>query len=111
MVRPPGIAPIAASDVGSDAAQAASTTNERRTLTDQVTPNNRDDGLFRTAGQEDERQPASDVTDARPMTRPSRNLFHHAVNREAEEDQQPTAQRDEASMRSLRFPFDDSGCR
>jgi hypothetical protein len=111
VVRPPGIA--SNRDIGCRvvAAQAASTTNERRTLTDQVTPNNQDDGLFRTAEQEDERQLASDVTDARPMTRPSRNLFHHAVNRGAEEQQQPTAQRDEASMRSLRFPFDDSGCR
>jgi hypothetical protein len=85
--------------------------HERRTLTDQVRSHNRDDGLFRTPGQEDERQLASDVTDARPMTRPSRNLFHHAVNRGAEEHQRPTAQRDEASMRSLRFPFDDSDCR
>jgi hypothetical protein len=80
-------------------------------MTDQVPPHNRDDGLFRTAGQADKRQLASDVTDVRPMTRPSRNLFHHAVNREAAERQRPTAQRDEAAMRSLRFPFDEGDCR
>jgi hypothetical protein len=45
------------------------------------------------------------------MTRPSRNLFHHAGNREAGKHQQPTAQRDEAAMRSLRFPFEEDDCR
>jgi hypothetical protein len=45
------------------------------------------------------------------MTRPSRNLFDHAVDREAAKPQHPRVQRDEASMRSLRFPFDDSDCR
>jgi hypothetical protein len=91
-------------------------------LTDQVLPHNQDGGLFRSAGQADERELASDVqaderelasdvTDVRPMTRPSRNLFHHAGNREAGKHQQPTAQRDEAAMRSLRFPFEEDDCR
>jgi hypothetical protein len=51
---------------------AAPTTDERRTLTDHVTPHNQDDGLFRTAEQADEQQLTSDVTDVRPVTRPSR---------------------------------------
>ena len=111
MVRPPGIAPNRDIECEILGAQAASTTNERRTLTDQVKPHNQDDGLFRTAEQPDQRQLASDVTDVRPMTRPSRNLFDHAVDREAAKPQHPPVQRDEASMRSLRFPFDDSDCR
>jgi hypothetical protein len=85
-------------------------TKERHTVTDDVTPPNQDDGLFRTAGQADERQLASDVTDVAPMTRPSRNLFHHAADREAVEHQRPAVQRDEAAMRSLRFPFDEGKC-
>lgn len=110
-VRSPGIA--ANREIGCQivAARAGFKTSERQILTDHVTPRNRDDGLFRTAGQADEDQPASDVTDAEPMTAPSRDLFHHAVNREAAKHQRPTAQRDEAAMRSLRFPFDESDCR
>lgn len=88
----------------------ASTTEERRTLTDHVTPHNQDDGLFRTAGQADEQQWASDVADVRPVTRPSRDLFPHAVNHEAAEHQRPATQRDEATMWSLRFPFDEDDC-
>jgi hypothetical protein len=61
--------------------------------------------------QADEGQVASDVTDARPVTRPSRDLFHHAGDQGAVENQCPTAQRDEAAMRSLRFPFDEDDCR
>jgi hypothetical protein len=80
-------------------------------LSDHVTPHNQDDGLFRSAGQADERQPASDVTDSRPSTPPSRNLFHNAVNHEAAVHHRPTIQRDEATMRSLRFPFDEDDCR
>jgi hypothetical protein len=94
------------------AAPAAPATGERRNVTDHVTPHNQDDGLFRVAGQADERQLASDVTtDVRPVTRPSRDLFHHAVDHEAAEYQRPTTQRDEAAMRSLRFPFDEDDCR
>jgi hypothetical protein len=80
-------------------------------LTDQVTPHNHDDGLFRTAGPADERQVASDVADVRPVARPSRDLFHQATNHDAEEHQGPATQRDEAAMRSLRFPFDEDDCR
>ncbi len=88
------------------------TTDERRELlTDQVTPYGQNDGLFRTAGQAEERQLASDGTDPRPITRPSRNLFHNAVNHGAAERESPTTQRDEATMRSLRFPFDEDDCR
>ncbi|MGH3685069.1 MAG: hypothetical protein ACRDRU_07585 [Pseudonocardiaceae bacterium] len=76
-------------------------------MTDHVTPHNQDDGLFRAAGQTDERE--LDVTDVRPVTRPSRDLFPHAVH-EAAEHQRPATQRDEAAMRSLRFPFDKDGC-
>ncbi len=56
-------------------------------------------------------QLASDVTDVRPVTRPSRDLFLHAVNHGAAEHQRPATQRDEAAMRSLRFPFDEDDCR
>jgi hypothetical protein len=91
------------------AAHIAPTTDEGRNLTDHVTSRNQDDGLFRTAEQADE-QLASDGTDVRPVTRPSRNLFHHAVDHEAAEHQRPTTQRDEATMRSLRFPFDEDDC-
>jgi hypothetical protein len=106
VVWPPGIAPNR--DVGCQivAAHAASVTKERRALTDHVKQHNHNDGLFRTAEQADERQVASDVTNGRPRTRPSRNLFRHAVNCEAAEPQRPTTQRDDAAMRSLRFPFD-----
>ena len=79
-------------------------------VTDQVTPHDQDDGLFRTAGP-DERQFASEGTDDRPMTRPSRNLFYNAANHEPAEHQRPATQRDEATMRSLRFPFDEDDCR
>lgn len=81
-----------------------------RNLTDQVTPPDEDDGLFRTPGQADERPAASDVTNVKPLMRPSRDLFHHTVEHEADRRQQPTTQRDEAAMRSLRFPFDDDDC-
>jgi len=90
---------------------AAPSTDERPTLTDHVAPHNQDDGLFRTAGQADERRLASDVTDVRPVTRPSRDLFAHAVNHGAAEPQRPATQRDEAAMQSLRFPFDEDDCR
>jgi hypothetical protein len=106
VVRPLAWHQTATSDVDRRGSRAL-TTEERRILTDHVTPRNQDDGLFRTAGQADEQQLASDVTDVRPMTRPSRDLFHHAVNHEAAEHQRPTTQRDEAAMRSLRFPFDE----
>ena len=89
---------------------AAPRPNERRTLTDHVTQHNQDDGLFRAAGQVEEqqkRQLASDVTDVRPVMPPSRDLFPHAVNHGAAEHQRPTTKRDEAAMRSLRFPFDE----
>jgi hypothetical protein len=79
-------------------------------LTDHRTPHDQDEGLFRTA-EPDERQLASDVTDGKPMTRVSRILFHYAVNHEAAGHQRPTIQRDEAMMRSLRFPFDEDNCR
>ena len=80
-------------------------------MTDHVTPHNQDDELFRTAGQADEQQLASDVTDVRPVTRPSRDLFPHAVNHEAAKHQRPATHRDETAMRSLRFPFDEDDCR
>jgi len=38
--------------------------------------------------------------------RPSRNLFCNAVDHRAAHPQRLTAQQDEATMRSLRFPFD-----
>ena len=69
-------------------------------LTDHRTPHDQDDGLFRTA-EPDERQLAFDVTDLRPMSRPSRILFHHAVHHEAAGHQRPILQRDEAMMREL----------
>lgn len=81
------------------------------TLTDHVTQYNQHDGLFRTAGQADKQQRASDVTEVWPVTRPSRDLFPHAVHHGAAEHQRPTTQRDEAAMRSLRFPFDEDDCR
>lgn len=86
-------------------------TDERPTLTDHVAPYNQDDGLFRMAGQADGRRLASDVTDVRPVTRSSRDLFAHAVNHRAAEPQRPATQRGEAAMRSLRFPFDEDDCR
>ena len=99
-------------DVGSVVVvHSALTTDERRNLTDHGTPHDQDDGLFRRAVQADERQLASDVTDVRPVTRPSRDLFPDAVNHRAGEHQCPTTQRDEAAMRSLRFPFDEDDCR
>jgi hypothetical protein len=78
-------------------------------LTDHERPHNNGDGLFRMAGQ-DERHLASDTTDVKPVTQPSRDLFHHAVNHEAAEHQRPNTRRDEATMRSLRFPFDEDDC-
>lgn len=83
---------------------------ERRNLTDQVTPHDEDDGLFRTPGQADEQPAASDVTNVKPLMQPSRDLFHHTIKHEADRRQRPTTQRDEAAMRSLRFPFDEDGC-
>lgn len=80
-------------------------------MTDHVTPHHQKDRLFRTADQTDEQQMASDVADARPVARPSRDLFHHAVERRVVEKQQPTTQHDEATMRSLRFPFDEGNDR
>ena len=80
-------------------------------MTDHVTPYNQGGGLFRTADQADERQVVSDVSDARPVTRPSRDLFHHAGDHGAVENERLTTQRDEAAMRSLRFPFDEDDCR
>ena len=79
---------------------------ERVKLTDQVTRHDEDDGLFRTPGQADERSGASDATNVKPLMQPSRDLFHHTVQ-EARGRQRPTTQRDEAAMRSLRFPFDE----
>lgn len=86
-------------------------TKERRTLTDPVTPHGQDNGLFHAAERQDTRRVASGLTDVRPRTRPSRNLFHHDGNREAAKLQQPIIQRDEAAMRSLRFPFNHGDCR
>jgi len=80
-------------------------------VTDHVTPHHQDDGLFRTAGQADERQAAPDVADVKPVARPSRDLFHQAVHHDAAEPQRPTPQRDEEVMRSLRSPFDEDDCR
>src|SRR3712207_2087092 len=65
---------------------AATTTEEKRYVTDHVTPHDHDDGLFRTA-EPDEQQLASKGTGIRPMTRPSQNLFHNAANHEAAERQ------------------------
>jgi hypothetical protein len=80
-------------------------------LTDHVTSHDQDGGLFRTAGQPDERQLASDVTNIRPITQPSRDLFHHTIDQGAAQYPRLTIQRDEATMRSLRFPFDEDNCR
>lgn len=77
---------------------AAPTTIERHTLADHIAPHNQDGGLFRTARQADERQLASDAADARPLTRPSRDLFPHAVNHGAAEHQRPPTQRDEEAI-------------
>jgi hypothetical protein len=74
---------------------AAPTTDERSNLTDHVTRHNQDDGLFRTAGQADEREVASDVADDRPVMRPSRDLFQ-AVRHDAAERLHSTTKRDEA---------------
>ena|ERR671916_115287 len=79
-------------------------------LTDHERPHNDDAGLFRMAGPH-ERQLGSDTTRVRPLTQPSQDLFHHAVNHQATEHQRPNTQRDEAAMRSLRFPFDEDDCR
>ena len=76
---------------------------------DHERPRNDDDALFRMAGQH-ERQLAPDTTGVRPVTQPSRDLFHHAVNHEAAEHQRPNTRRDEVAMRSLRFPFDEDDC-
>ena len=76
-------------------------------MTEHVTPHHQDDGLFRTAEQAEQRQPTSDVADVRPVTRPSRDLFPHAADHEAAEHERPATQRDEAAMRSLRFPFNE----
>jgi len=79
-------------------------------LTDHVMPQDQNDGLFRTAGP-DERQLASDVSDFKLITRPSRSLFYNAVNHKAAEQAPPNTRRDEATMRSLRFPFDEVNSR
>jgi hypothetical protein len=39
------------------------------------------------------------------------DLFHHTIDQEAGEHPRPTIQRDEATMWSLRFPFDEDNCR
>ena len=62
-------------------------------------------GLFRAAEQVEKRQLVSDVTDFRLSTQPSMNPFPNAVNHEASQPQHVTTQHDEATMRSLRFPF------
>ncbi|MDQ3764922.1 MAG: hypothetical protein M3460_26440 [Actinomycetota bacterium] len=80
-------------------------------MTDHVTPHNQNDGLFRTAGQPDDRQLTPDVTDIRPIARASRGIFHHAIDHEAAEHPRLITQRDEVTMRSLRFPFDEDNCR
>lgn len=80
-------------------------------MTDHVTPHNHEGGLFRTADQADEQQMASDVADVKPVARLSRDLFQPAVDRQTAQDQHPTTQRDEATMRSLRFPFDEGNDR
>jgi hypothetical protein len=84
---------------------------ERRNLTDQMTPHDENDGLFRTPGQSDERPTTSDMTNVEPLMPPSRDLFPHTGKSEADRRHRPTTHRDEAAMRSLRFPFDEEDCR
>lgn len=74
-------------------------------LTDHAIPHIQDNGLFRAAGPAQERLRASERARMRPVSRPSCNLFPDAVNHEIAGHQQLTPQRDEAMMRSLRFPF------
>ena len=82
-------------------------TDERHNLTNHATPHSHDRRLFRTPGQADERQAAAGVEDVKPVTQPSRDLFHPAGGHDAAEHQHPAAQRDAAVMRSLQFPFDE----
>src|SRR5581483_1493402 len=76
-------------------------------LTDHITPHNQDNGLFRVAGPVGERRLGSERARMRPVSRPSWNLFPDAVNHEVAEHQRRPPRRDEAMMRSLRFPFDE----
>jgi hypothetical protein len=73
--RPSGMAPNLRHRVSDRRGPGAPTTDERRTLTDHVTPHHQGDGLFRAAEQADERQLASEVADVRPVTRPSGICF------------------------------------
>jgi hypothetical protein len=66
--RPSGVAPSLRHRVSDRRGHGASTTDERRALTDHVTQHKQGDGLFRAAGQADERQLASEVADVRPVT-------------------------------------------
>lgn len=74
-------------------------------LTKHTKPYDQGHGLFSAAGQAEKRQLVSDVTGFRPSTQPSMNPFPNAVNHEAGQPQHLTTQHDEATMRSLRFPF------
>ncbi len=87
------------------------TTEERHDLADHVTPHDHGDELFRTAEPADELQAPSDVAEVRPVTRPSRDLFHQVGDPDAATRLHPTLERDESVMRSLRFPFDEGNCR
>ncbi len=89
---------------------AAPTTEERRDLAHHVTRHDHGDRLFRTAESADEQQAASDVAEVRPVTRPSRDLFHQVDDSDAAARLRPTPERDESVMRSLRFPFDEGNC-
>lgn len=79
-------------------------------LTYHITPHNQDNGLFHTTEPAEERQLAPGRTRIKPVSRPFGNLFSDAVNHEVVGNQR-RPQRDEAMMRSLRFPFDEDDYR
>jgi hypothetical protein len=76
-------------------------------LTDHTAPHNQDNGLFRAAEPAQERLLALERAHIKLVSRPSWNLFPDAVSHEVAGHQRLTPQRDEAMMRSLRFPFDE----
>jgi hypothetical protein len=64
-------------------------------------------GLFRAAGQQrDDRHPAARSIVPSAAAQPFWNVFSHASDYDIAEQQRPAAPRDEATMRSLRLPFE-----
>jgi hypothetical protein len=64
-------------------------------------------GLFRAAGQQrEDRHPTARSIAPRAAAQPSWDVFSHASDYDVAEQQRPAAPHDEATMRSLRLPFE-----